>query len=168
MYYCNHISYIPVVAPYLKLTTCSSTMTNRTSGQDHVFPAMGTIVLSKLINVRKPEGQSRINNPETQDKQQTQETGKKIDKSNIKPRKLKNKMGKTNPVNMICRSIRCQTNLYHIYVEVLHNTVNQLSLIVSFYLKNEKSFTVVLIRSRKFVHLDTCHTSLINENMEHF
>jgi len=53
MYYCNHISYIPVVAPYLKITTCNSTMTNRTSGQDHVFPAMGTIVPSKLINVRK-------------------------------------------------------------------------------------------------------------------
>ena len=118
--------------------------------------------------LEKPEGQSRINNPETQDKQWTQETEKKIDKSNTKPRKLKGKMGNTNPVNMICRSIRCQTNLYHIYFEVLHNTVNQLSLIVSFYLKNEISFTVVLIRSRKFVYLDTCHTSLINENMEHF
>jgi hypothetical protein len=42
-----------------------------------------------------PEGQSRINNPETQDKQWTQETEKKINKSNTKPRKLKGKMGNT-------------------------------------------------------------------------
>ena len=104
--------------------------------------------------LEKPEGQSRINNPETN--------------QTLNPENWRAKWATRIPSTMICRSIRCQTNLDHIYFEVLHNTVNQLSLIVSFYLKNEISFTVVLIRSRKFVYLDTCHTSLINENMEHF